>query len=176
MATSIGGISGVSSLLLTNERFLNVKSDYLLPLAEWIMVQNLLDVRNLIRQLLEENEIDDDFVSFLYDRDKSSTTELVQTHSAMSNFISKISQLSLQLVLERTHSISSKVSPSRTLCLDNSTYGAEPFLPLSRASTDICLHHCCFISIHKECSGYFRTNIFPSQPSFMRSVCDGVCL
>ena len=148
MATSIGGTSGISSLLLTNKRFLNVKSDYLLLLAEWITVKNRLSFRGLVGHLLEENEIDDAFVSLLYDRDKSSTTELVQTHSTMSNFITKFSQLSLQLVLERTHSISSKVSPSKTLCLDNSTYGAEPFLPLSRASTDICFHHCCIISIH----------------------------
>ena len=65
MATSKGGYDGISTLIVTNQRNYNVKSDQLLPQSEPLVYDHRRDIRNFLTRLTNQNEIDENMRSFI---------------------------------------------------------------------------------------------------------------
>ena len=65
MSKATGGFHGVGSLLLHTERKLNVKSDFLLPCKEYLLIRNRKDMFENISSIAEKYHLDSCFIDSL---------------------------------------------------------------------------------------------------------------
>ena len=129
MATSVGGAEGISAVQLTSSRLLNIKSPQLLPQIESLFVNCRVDMKNFLRNLQNNHEVDENFLLSLFDNSDLPSVSDVKRHINSSTHITLFSMLSLHNFLNRTSSLKASIPPSLIISHHPDSFGAEPFFP-----------------------------------------------
>ena len=137
MATSVGGCGGISSIQLTTKRNLNAKSPILLPSSETLVAKNGIDVRNLLRRLVNKRDIDEDFFDFIVSGEFDISGETLDKHLSSSTQMTLFSMLSVDKILKDSSCSNVTLPPSLTICHSTNRFGAQPIFPAFKVATNL---------------------------------------
>ena len=106
-----GGFNGVGCLTLSDYRFLNVKSNFLLPSKEMLFLRKRRDMFEVISKLADTYHLDCSFVDSLYLRQEQIPRDYEDVLSS-SNFVSMATTLAVKEKLDTATGKWSKVYPT----------------------------------------------------------------
>ena len=167
MATSIGGCGGISSVQLTKKRNLNVKSSMLLPSSETLVANNRIDVRNLLRRLVDLRDIDEDFFEFILEGEFNVGTEVLEKHLSSSTQMTLFSMLSVDKILKESVCSRLVVPPSLTICHNTICFGAPPVIPAFKIGRNLPLWITTLWNVNFEFFGHVLAHHCKDQESYI---------
>ena len=126
MATNKGGYEGISTLIVTNQRNYNVKSDQLLPQSESLVYDHRRDIRNFMTRLTNQNEIDENMRSFIAKFPLFVDEVAFEQHLSSGNYLTMFSLSSVKLYLDSHTAGKICVPPSLLIVHHDRRHGAEP--------------------------------------------------
>jgi len=154
MATSVGGSGGISTIQLTKKRNLNVKSALLLPFSETLVADNRVDVKNLLRKLVDSRDIDEDFFNFIANGQIGVNDELLSNHLSSSTQMTLFSMLSVDKLLRAATCSSVAIPPSLLICHNTNSFGAEPQFPAFKVASNLSFWVSTFWNLNCEFFGH----------------------
>ena len=137
MTRLIGGHKGVSSLVLHKQRCFNVKSDFLLPSKEYLIVHHRLDARELLSSIQQEDHLDDEFLESLY-QPTWLKSPVINLAVASATFVPMCTLLKIKDQLDATES--SINQKPKIICNNLTKSGVQPVLPSSQKVSDDYVH------------------------------------
>ena len=167
MATSVGGCGGISSVQLTKKRNLNVKSSMLLPSSETLIANNRIDVRNLLRRLVDLRDIDEEFFEFILEGEFNVGTEVLEKHLSSSTQMTLFSMLSVDKILKESVCSRLVVPPSLTICHNTNCFGAPPVIPAFKIGRNLTLWITTLWNVNFEFFGHVLAHHCKDQESYI---------
>ena len=126
MATSKGGYDGISTLIVTNQRNYNVKSDQLLPQSESLVFDHRRDLRYFLTRLTNQNEIDENMRSFIANFPLFVDEVAFEQHLSSGTYLTMFSLGSVKLYLDCHTGGKVCVPPCLLIVHQDRRHGAEP--------------------------------------------------